>query len=75
MLIIRDQHAMSRFDISPIPRLAHSMVITMNDWITKYRNRDEFLTWFMDEQEYVDAMFIQMIMFNFGVWLDMEELA
>ena len=52
------------------------MVITMmNEWTTKYLNRDEFLTWFLSEQEYVDAMFIQMIMFNFGVWLDMDELA
>jgi len=56
-----------------IGRSESCMVITMN-WMTRYYNRDEFLTWFLCEQEYVDAMFIQMIMFNFGVWLDMDEL-
>lgn len=52
------------------------MVIMMNatGWHMRYRNRDEFLSWFLTEQEYVDAMFIQMIMFNFGVWLEADEL-
>ena len=48
------------------------MVITM--WTTKYRNRNEFMAYFLDEQQYVDAVFIQMIMFNFGIWLDVESL-
>lgn len=47
------------------------MVITMNNtWMTKYMNREEFLSWFNDEQEYVDAMFAQIVMFNFGVFID-----
>jgi len=29
---------------------------------------------FNSEQEFVDAMFIQMIMFNYGVWLDTDKL-
>lgn len=49
------------------------MVITMT-WMTKYSNRNEFLSYFTDEQDYIDAMFIQMIMFNFGVWLDVSVL-
>ena len=50
------------------------MVITMHRWMTKYQNRDEFLTWFLHEQEYVDAMFVQIVMFNFGVWLETDQL-
>ena len=49
------------------------MVIPMN-WMTRYHSRDEFLSFFIDEQDYIDAMFIQMIMFNFGVWLDVDGL-
>lgn len=58
-------------------RLTHClfMVITMtNKWMHKYQSRDEFLTWFLSEQEYIDAMFVQIVMFNFGVWLNMDEL-
>jgi hypothetical protein len=33
-----------------------------------------FLADFNDEQEYIDAMFILIIMENFGVWLDIEKL-
>lgn len=52
------------------------MVITMtNSWHQKYRNRDEFLSWFLHEQEYVDAMFAQIVMFNFGVWINTEEMS
>ncbi len=29
---------------------------------------------FDTEQDYVDAMFIMMIMFNYGVWLDADNL-
>lgn len=51
------------------------MVIMMNTvWYTKYRNRPEFMAVFDTEQAYIDAMFVQMIMFNFGVWLDTNEL-
>lgn len=46
----------------------------MMNWMTKYHNRTEFLTWFLSEQEYVDAMFVQMIAYNFGVWLSLDEL-
>lgn len=49
------------------------MVITMT-WHTKYHNRTEFLSWFMTEQEFIDAMFIQMVMFNFGAWIDPSDL-
>jgi len=49
------------------------MVITMN-WTQRYHNRDEFLSFFESEQDYIDAMFIQIVMFNFGVWLDSDEL-
>ena len=58
----------SRVPGVPLPALL-SMVIAMA-WMTKYFNRPEFLSWFNDEQEYVDAMFRQIVMFNFGVWVD-----
>lgn len=50
------------------------MVIAMQTWMSKYINRDEFLTWFLDEQEYVDAMFVQIVMFNFGEWINTNDL-
>jgi hypothetical protein len=37
-------------------------------------NRLEFLAYFDSEQEYVDAMFAMIIMYNFGVWLDTEDM-
>jgi hypothetical protein len=43
-------------------------------WHTKYRMPDEFLDWFLTEQEYIDAMFVQMIMANYGLWIDIESL-
>jgi len=43
-------------------------------WYTKYQQRDEFLSWFTTEQEYIDAMFALMIMYNFGIWLDPEDM-
>lgn len=46
----------------------------MQTWMSKYINRDEFLTWFLDEQEYVDAMFVQIVMFNFGEWINTNDL-
>jgi hypothetical protein len=52
-----------------------STVITMNTaWITKYRNRPEFLASFDSEQDYVDAMFIIIIFTNFGVLLNPDKL-
>jgi hypothetical protein len=36
--------------------------------------RLEFLAWFDTEQEYIDAMFALVIMANFGVWLDPEDM-
>lgn len=50
--------------------VAHSMVIPMNTWMTKYNNVTDFLSFFENEQDYVDAMFTQMIMFNFGIYID-----
>ena len=51
------------------------MVITMNTWMMKYNNVPEFLSYFDSEQDFVDAIFIQIVMFNFGVWLDYEQLS
>lgn len=42
----------------------------MSNWHSKYRNRAEFLSWFDTEQEYVDAMFALIVMYNYGVWID-----
>lgn len=53
--------------------MAHSMVITM-EWIRKYHTREEFVSWFIDEQEYIDAEFVMIIMFNFGVWISKDDL-
>jgi len=50
------------------------MVITMT-WMTKYHNRPEFLSWFESEQEYVDAMFVLLIMHNFGIVIDPSKFA
>lgn len=50
------------------------MVIVMNIWMMKYHNRVEFLSWFDDEQEYIDAMFVMIVMFNFGVYLEPSKL-
>jgi len=49
-----------------------STVITM--WTTKYHTREDFLAYFLDEQEYVDAMFIQIIALNYGIWLSKDSL-
>jgi hypothetical protein len=38
-------------------------------WQLNYHNRPEFLDWFGDEQDYVDAMFILIIYQNFGILL------
>lgn len=47
----------------------------MNDnWYNKYRNRPEFMANFDSEQDYVDAMFIMIVMFNYGTWLHKDEL-
>ena len=44
------------------------MVIPM--WMLKYNIVTDFLTFFENEQDYVDAMFVHMIMYNYGVYLD-----
>jgi hypothetical protein len=47
------------------------MVIPMQKtWHTRYNNVTEFLAYFESEQDYVDAMFIHMIMWNYGIYLD-----
>jgi hypothetical protein len=47
-------------------------VITV--WANKYHMNPMFVAYFDSEQEYIDAMFIQIIALNFGLWLDMEHL-
>jgi hypothetical protein len=47
------------------------VVIAM--WTTKY-HAHEFMTQFTTEQEFIDAMFIMIILFNYGIWLDAETL-
>ena len=49
------------------------MVIMMN-WYSKYLNRPEFMAHFDSEQDYVDAMFTMIVMFNFGVWVEQEDM-
>ena len=43
-------------------------------WITKYHTHPMFLAHFDTEQEFVDAMFIQIVMFNYSVWLKPDKL-
>jgi hypothetical protein len=54
--------------------MAHSMVITTMEWLKEYHTREEFLSWFETEQEYIDAEFIMIVMFNFGVWISKTDL-
>jgi hypothetical protein len=42
-------------------------------WQTKYMDH-EFAYLFASEREYIDSAFIMMIMFNFGVWIERENL-
>ena len=49
---------------------ALSMVIPMNTWMTRYNNITDFLSFFDSEQDYVDAMFVHMIMYNYGIYMD-----
>ena len=59
----------------PSVKLMEATVMnTPTNWYTKYRNRAEFMASFDSEQDYIDAMFVQMIMFNYGVWIDPENL-
>lgn len=46
----------------------------MNTWYNKYMNRPEFMANFESEQDYIDAMFIMIVMFNYGTWLNKDEL-
>lgn len=55
------------------PAVVYSTVITMN-WTRKYCNREEFMAYFLTEQEYVDAMFAMIVMYNFGVCIMPEEM-
>lgn len=58
----------------PLSVLGSCMVITMNTWMTKYTVPAEFLSYFESEQDFVDAIFIQIVMYNFGVWIDIDQL-
>lgn len=49
------------------------MVITMI-WTMKYHNRLEFMAHFDAEQDYVDAMFQMIVLFNYGIWLDSRKM-
>lgn len=61
--------------VAPDSRFLACVVIMMNTiWYTKYRNRPDFMSGFANEQAYVDAMFAMLIMYNFGVWLDPEDM-
>jgi hypothetical protein len=42
----------------------------MHTWHKNWNNISKFLSLFDSEQDYVDAMFVHMIMFNFGVYMD-----
>lgn len=48
------------------------MVITM--WATKYHTNVNFISWFLTEQEYIDAEFVFIVMYNFGIVLAPDEL-
>ena len=43
------------------------------NWAEKYTNRKDFLSLFDNEQDYVDFMFTQIIMLNFGVYCKPEQ--
>ncbi len=40
------------------------------NWTERYQTNQDFMFWFLSEQEYIDAMFILIIMENYGIWLD-----
>lgn len=42
-------------------------------WQTKYID-NEFAYLFSTEQEYIDSAFIMIVMFNFGTWLNRDNL-
>jgi hypothetical protein len=51
------------------------MVTTMTtDWTLKYHGDVDFMTMFSDEQSFVDAMFVIIMLVNFGVFLDADVL-
>jgi len=43
-------------------------------WYSKYNIASDFLSFFNDEQDFVDAMFVQIVMYNFGVYHDASTL-
>lgn len=43
-------------------------------WHSKYNMPDYFLSWFETEQEYIDAMFALIVMYNYGEWIELDNL-
>ena len=39
-------------------------------WHTKYHCHQDFLSYFEYEQDYIDAMFSHIVMYNFGEFID-----
>lgn len=60
-------------DWNPLTAIGLTVVITMT-WHTKYHTREDFLYWFLTEQEYIDAEFRVIIAYNFGVWVTDDEM-
>ena len=54
------------------------MVTTMkpltSSWMSKYQNHPDLLACFTYEQDYVDAMFVQIVMYNFSVYIKTTDL-
>lgn len=42
-------------------------------WQMNWLIVDEFMWQFASEQDYVDAMFTQIVLLNFGVWVSTED--
>jgi len=49
-------------------------ITEINMWQLNYHNRPDFLDYFEDEQDYVDAMFILIVYQNFGILLRQDML-
>jgi hypothetical protein len=56
-----------------VPSTVIAMLMNPN-WYTKYHMPEVFLAWFETEQEYIDAMFVLIIMANYGQWVEPENL-
>jgi hypothetical protein len=50
------------------PQVGPAWGFTMsdNEWTSKYSTKEEFLRMFDNEQEFVDAMFMVIVMSNYG---------